>query len=61
MSKENRHTIEPWRVAAMMLVTVIAAVAVFYILTDPSRAVAAVYALVAAVAGMGVIVWGTGP
>jgi hypothetical protein len=58
----RRHTIEPWRVAAMLLVTVIAAVAVYYLLTlDPSRLVAAVLTLIAAVGCMAYLVEGTGP
>jgi hypothetical protein len=61
MSTENRHTIEPWRVAAMLMVTVIAAVAVYYLLTDPTRAVAAVLTLIAAVGCMAYLVEGTGP
>jgi hypothetical protein len=57
----RRHEIEPWRVAAMLLVTVIAAVAVFYLLTDPTRAVAAVLTLIAATGCMAYLVEGTGP
>ncbi len=61
MSTENRHRIEPWRVAAMLLVTVIAAVAVYYLLTDTTRIVAAILNLVAAMGCMAYLVRGTGP
>jgi hypothetical protein len=61
MSTENRHRIEPWRVAAMLLLTFAAAVSVFYILTDPSRAVAAWYTIGFSITGMAVIVRDIGP
>ncbi len=56
----RRHSIEHWRVAAMLLLTLAAAVGVFYILTEPGR-VAAWYTVTAAVVGMGLLVRGTGP
>ena len=61
MSTENRHTIEPWRVALMMALAWTAGVATYYLLTDPSRLVAAVLTLIAAVGCMAYLVEGTGP